>query len=302
MSQTMANNGVIVLVDGYAHIYRSFYAFSGLTNARGEPTNALFAMGRFMLKLDKDVPHEFGAVVMDKGKPARRLEMLPSYKATRAPMPDPLRDQIAPIREWIAACGWAILEQEGQEADDVIAAIVKAREGRQTVIVSHDKDLAQLVAPGVVLLTPGKKGESRRLDEPAVEAKFGVPPQAIVDYLAMVGDNVDNVPGIAGVGPKTAASLLVRFGSIDAMLANTDAIERESLREKVRNSAELLRRNRELVRLDEELPPEWTGLAGLRRREPDWDVLLDMARDNGFKSMLPTLEKARHDARNPTLF
>ena len=298
----MTENNHLVLVDGYAQIYRSFYAMRELTNARGEPTNALFVMSRLMLKLDKQVPHEFGAVVMDKGKSTHRLALLPEYKATRPPMPDALRSQIPIIREWIDACGWIILEEEGQEADDIIAAVVKVREGRETEIITHDKDLGQLVQPGVSLLMPGKKGQSVRMDSAAVQEKFGVPPSALRDYLALVGDASDNIPGVAGVGPKTAVALLNQFDSIDGMLANPDAIEKKSLREKIRTSVDILHRNCKLVALDTKTPDGWQGIASLRRRDPDWDRLLEIAHDNGFKSLVSTLNKARSDARNPMLF
>ena len=298
----MTGTGRLLVLDGYAHIYRSFYAVRDLTNPRGEPVNALFAMGRFMLKLGQEYPHEFAAAVLDKGRPAQRLELLPEYKATRPPMPDALRCQMPLIRQWMSACGWRIVEEEGREADDLIGAIARAREEHETYILSHDKDLAQLVEPGVYLVIPSRKGASERLDPAGVTEKFGVPPEAIVDYLAMIGDNVDNIPGIPGVGPKTAASLLNRFGSLSGVLANVGEIESESLRQKVRSSADLLQRNLEVVSLDLTLPAGWEGVAALRRGETDWDTLLEIARDNGFKSMIASLEKARIEARSPTLF
>jgi len=135
-----------------------------------------------------------------------------------------------------------------------------------------------------------------------VREKYGVPPEAVRAFLALTGDSVDNIPGISGVGPKTAMSLLEQFGSIDAMLDNVDAIERVSLREKVAASVDLLRRNQDLVELDTTLPPDWAGVPGLRRRPPDWDVLFEIARDHGFKSIVSALEKIRFEARNPSLF
>ncbi len=298
----MTNNGRLLLLDGYAHIYRSFYAIRELTNPRGEPVNALFAMARLLMKLDQEYPHEFAALVMDKGKPVKRIEILPEYKATRVPMPDPLRAQVPLIREWAEACGWVIVEEEGREADDLIAALAKAREGRETFIFSHDKDLAQLVEPGVSLVLPGGKGKPNVLDEAGVIEKFGVPPGAICDYLAMIGDNVDNIPGIPGVGPKTAVKLLQQFGSVDAMLLALDQIERQSIRDKVRDAADVLHRNQTLVALDTAPPAGWQGMASVRRTEPQWDVLIGTARDHGFKSVVTSLQKAKQDAMNPMLF
>lgn len=294
--------GRLILLDGYSHIYRSFYAIRELTNPRGEPVNALYAMCRFLFRVDQEFPHDFCAAVLDKGKSAKRLEVLPSYKGTRPPMPDPLRSQIPLIREWMTAWGWPMVEQEGQEADDLIAAIARAREGHETFILSHDKDLAQLVGQGVYMVIPGSKGSTIKLDPAGVEEKFGVPPEAIPDFLALVGDSVDNIPGVPGVGPKTAASLLNQFGSIDSMLGDLDAIERLSLRESIAASADVLRRNQELVALDATLPPGWEGVSTLRRREPDWDALFAIAQDHGFKSIVTALEKARFETRNPSLF
>ncbi|MBT3377135.1 MAG: hypothetical protein HN742_41350 [Lentisphaerae bacterium] len=298
----MENRNRLVLVDGYAHIYRSYYAIRELTNGRDEPVNALYGMARFLMKIDHTLPHDHGAVCMDKGRPKERLELLPSYKGTRPPMPDPLRAQLPLIRDWIVAAGWPIVEEEGREADDLIGAVAKVRDGKETYVVTHDKDLAQLVEQGVWLLLPGKKGESVRLDPSGVTEKFGVPPEAIPDYLALIGDSVDNIPGVSGVGPKTAVALLSQFGSIDAMLEQADAIERASLREKIRQSGDLLRRNMELVGLDLRLPEGWGGLETVRRREPDWEALLSIARDHEFKSLVTALEQARYNARNPSLF
>ncbi len=298
----MIHNNTLVLIDGYAHIYRSFYAIRGLTNKQGQPTNALFGMARFSLMLDEKVPHEFGALAMDKGRCTHRLELLPEYKANRPSMPEELRSQIPMILDWMQAMGWPLLQEEGREADDLIAAAVAAREGRETVIASHDKDLAQLVGEHVTLLLPGAKGNWQSLGPEEVRAKFGVGPEGIVDYLALLGDSSDNIPGVAGVGAKTAAALLQQFGSIDAMLEHPDQIARRTLRDKIAPAGALLERNRKLVGLDAELPEGWKGIEGLRRRDPDWDRLLKIAADNGFKTIVASLEAKLDEFRNPTLF
>lgn len=293
----------LLLIDGYGQIYRAFYSVQGLTNARGEPTNALFGLARFILKLDQDVPHGYGAVCLDKGRPPRRMELLPEYKQTRPPMPDALRAQLDPIRAWITACGWPVIQEEGHEADDFIAAIVNAREGRETAIISHDKDLAQLVSgDDVYILVPGPKGAMERLGPAEVTAKFDVPPEGIRDYLALVGDTADNIPGVNGIGPKTAAALLQEFGSIQAILEGVDRIKKTAVREKIRASVELIRRNIEIVGLDATLPIGWQGVCGLRKRPVQWATLMDIARDNQFTSLLGTIEKARQAYENPALF
>lgn len=289
-------------MDGYAQIYRCFFAIRGLTSPAGQPTNALYGMARFMLNLEQALPHRFGALVLDKGKPKHRLELLPEYKGTRPPMPDDLRCQVAPIRAWVAALGWPLLEEEGSEADDLIAAVVTACPGLEVAIVSHDKDLGQLVRPGVSLVQPGPKGALTRLGPEAVTEKFGVAPEQLGDYLALVGDSVDNIPGVPGVGAKTAASLLDRFGSIAGIQEHLSEVERPALREALTSAAETLRRNRRLVALRTDLPSSWSGIEGLQRRRPDWQALLSMARGFGFQSLTAELQRRLQDERNPTLF
>lgn len=291
----------LVLVDAYAQVYRSFYAIRGLTNERGEPTNALYGMARFLLNLDKGLPHEYGAVVFDRGKPEKRLEILPEYKATRPPMPEPMRSQLPRIRDWIYAAGWEILERPNCEADDLIAALVNVRGGLETYIVSRDKDLAQLVQEGVSIVQR-TKGAWRHLDVQDVEEKYGVPPSAIPDFLALVGDSSDNIPGVPGVGPKTASKLLHQFRGIPVILDRSGEISSKSLREKIDAHAGLLRRNMELVSLDLDLPQDWAGIESLKRRKPDWRSLADMAAKEGFKSLRSTIQKALDAELNPSLF
>lgn len=284
----------IVLIDAYAQIYRSFYAVRGLSNPRGELVNALFGIARLLLNLENSLPSSHGAVVFDRGKPARRMELCPEYKAQRPPMPDELRRQVSPIREWLQAFGWPVLEQEGAEADDLIAAVAAVREELPVEILSHDKDLAQLVAPDVAMLHSVKGEQWDRVGPAEVEAKFGVPAAALGDYLSLLGDSSDNIRGVDGVGPKTAAKLLQEYGSIEGIQAHLADIASLRLREKLQAAGELLARNRELVRLDLRLPTDWTGLEGIRRQAPDWDLIKKMAMDEGFKSMLPTItEKAQ---------
>lgn len=296
----MPLNNQILLVDGHAAIYRSFHAIHDLTNPQGDPVNALYGMARFSLKLDDDFPSRYTALVLDKGKCTRRIELLEQYKANRAPMPDELRRQIPLVREWFEAMGWPVLEEEGREADDLIALAVERRDGLPVRIVSHDKDLAQLVSSDVFLVRSGGKGTWETMAPPQVEEKFGVPPKCVGDYLALIGDSSDNIPGVPGVGAKTAASLLQAYGTIEGILDNLDQIKRESIRNNLAAAREDLQRNRNLVRLDVADSDQWPGLEGLQRRRIDWERLLEIAREQGFKSLVPTLEKARDAARCPT--
>lgn len=300
----MTENGNIVLIDGHSQVYRAYHGMPALTNSKGELISVLYAMARFLLALDESYPHQYGAVIFDKGPPRKRLEVLPEYKAQRPSMPEELRSQLPAVREWIQAAGWPLLEEEGREADDLIAAIVKARRQHPVYIVSHDKDLGQLVREDVVQLIPDKSGAKARLKElnaAAIKEKFGVEPEAIVDYLAMVGDSSDNIPGLPGVGPKTAVELLQHFGNIDSILRRKEEIEKPSLRKKLDGAGELLKKNRELVRLDDIEPADWDGLSGLKRRCPDWARLRRFAEENDFKSLLPVIEEGEKADRSPKL-
>lgn len=292
----------IVLIDGYAQIYRSFFAIPGLTNARGEPTNAFYGIARFLFTVDAAFPNDYGAVLLDKGKSEKRTAILPEYKATRAPMPEELRSQIPLIREWLVAAGWPVLMREGVEADDLIAGIVAERCDREVAIFSHDKDLSQLVQPGVSLVQNGKGGSLDMIDGAGVKAKFGVDPVQIPDYLALVGDTVDNIRGLQGVGPKTAAALINETGGIEACLENPERIGSAKLRDKVMTAVDFLRRNLALVTLEKYLPEDWGGTETIRRRPPDWNKLLAMAEEHGLKSLVSTLRKKQDEERNPVLF
>ncbi len=285
----------IFLIDAYSQIYRVFYAIRQLTNARGEPANALYGMARLFLQLDELQPSDYGAIVYDLGKCVRRTGLLPEYKAQRPPMPEELRSQTAAIREWAGAFGWNIIDRQGFEADDLIAGITAQRGTNAVTILTGDKDLFQLLAaPEVRILLHGKdKTPWLEADAATARKKFGVAPSQIRDYLALLGDTSDNIPGIPGCGPKTAAKLLADYGSIDNLLAHLDELKSAKLRETLAAEAENLRRNQSLVRLDEALPENWSDLEGLRRRTPDWEKLLRLCDEQGFKSIAEAIRKRR---------
>ena len=292
-----------MLVDGYAQVYRAFYAIPGLTAPDGRPTNALYGVIRLLLKLDQELPGGRGVVIFDCGRPQRRMDLLPDYKANRPPMPDALRAQLPELDQWLEALGWPVLRQEGREADDVIAAVAMAREGAETAIVTHDKDLMQLVVErDVYLVQTGAKGALDRIGPAEVEAKFGVAPGQIRDYLALLGDSSDNIPGVPGVGAKTAAALLKQFGSAEALLARIAEVAKPGIRKSLEENRNLLLRNLDLVRLDLDLPPDWRGLDALRRRPLDGPRLQDMAAACGFRSLAPVLAEAARPASQPSLF
>lgn len=294
----------IILIDAYAQIYRNFFALPPFSNTKGQPTNAIFGIAKFLLALDKEYPAGLGAVVFDLGKSESRLKIAPDYKANRPPMPDALRSQIPYIKEWIKALGWPILEYEGKEADDIIAAIAINFTDYPIKIVSSDKDIAQIVNDRIQMLIPDRKGGGLYISGPdEIIQKFSVSSEHIVDYLSLVGDNSDNIPGIEGVGPKTAAVLIAQFGSIESMVERSSEIKNEKLREKIRTSSELLAKNRLLITLDTVIPDDnWKTLETIKRHQPDWEKLTEIATELELKSIIREVEKLQsQNSKNPAV-
>jgi DNA polymerase-1 len=250
-----------LLVDGFNLAYRSFFAIPELTRADGFPTNALHGWVKTIWKLlDSEKPHAC-VVFFDLGGAQDRLAILPEYKAQRAEMPEALARQIGPIKELTRAFGWWGIEQEGVESDDLLASQARhlERQGADVAIVSADKDFAQVVSDRVTILLPpptmNPKLGWRRLDPAGVKEKFGVPPERIAEYLALMGDASDNIPGVPGVGPKTAAKWLNAHGSLEGVLRQHKTLGTPRLCEAVAERAELLRRNLRLTTLNVSLPP-----------------------------------------------
>ena len=213
----------LLLVDGSSYLYRAFHALPDLRNSKGEPTGAIRGVLSMLRRLESDYKAEFRACVFDAKGKTFRDDLYPEYKSHRPPMPDDLRAQIEPLHEAVQAEGWPLLSVEGVEADDVIGTLTRQahERGWEVVISTGDKDLTQLVRPGVRWVNTMSE---EVLDEGGVEAKFGVPPERIVDYLALVGDTVDNVPGVEKCGPKTAVKWLTEYGTLDNLVANADKV------------------------------------------------------------------------------
>ena len=293
----------LVLIDAYAQIYRCFFAVRAeLTNPQGVPTNALYGIARLLLQLHRTLPSRYGAIAFDKGKCTRRITLCPEYKAQRPPMPDTMRPQIEPIRQWMKAFGWPLLEQEGVEADDLIAAITRRHGECEVAIVTHDKDIMQLTADPKVFIAQPDKDKWSLLGSCEVTQRFGVPPEQLRDYLALLGDSSDNISGVPGVGAKTAAKLLLQCGSIEGIMAQVESVASPKVAATLRDSAELLARNRQLIALGNEPPPGFTAPSDLPRQEPDWASLLKMAEAQGFKSLIPALQKEADNSAQPSLF
>ncbi|WP_018936394.1 DNA polymerase I [Thioalkalivibrio sp. ALJ24] len=277
----------LVLVDGSSYLFRAYHALPPLTAPDGAPTGAMYGVANMLRKLRADYGPEHMAVVFDAKGPTFRDEIYPEYKATRPPMPEELAAQIEPLHELVQAMGLPLLSVEGVEADDVIATLADqaARAGHDVVISTGDKDLAQLVNDRITLVNT-MSGVT--LDREGVEEKFGVAPERIVDYLALMGDSVDNIPGVDKVGPKTAAKWIAKYGDLDSILQQADDIGGK-IGENLRAAADRLPTSRELitVRRDVELD---VGPDDLDIREPDHERLLEMVRRYGFTRWRTELE------------
>jgi DNA polymerase-1 len=250
----MAAGERLLLVDGTALLYRSFYAIRSLSTRAGLPTNAVYGFVKLTGQLLRVWKPTHVIVAFDGGSPASRLDRLPSYKANRKPMPPDLRSQIPLAESYLDCAGLARLRLEGQEADDVIATLAaqaRADGADRVLIAAHDKDLYQLVDETVHIVA--QAGGEDEMGAAEVQAKMGVSPVQIVDWLALVGDSSDNIPGVQGIGPKTAATLLGEFGNLDALLASLDRVPNERIRSALRSAREIAVRNRELVRLRTDL-------------------------------------------------
>ena len=223
-SSVSQSGKTLLLVDGSSYLYRAFHALPDLRNTAGEPTNAIKGVLSMLRKLQKDYAADYIACVFDAKGKTFRDDLYPDYKAHRPPMPDDLRCQIEPLHELIRADGWPLVVIDGVEADDVIGTLVvtAAKQGIRSIVSTGDKDMAQLVNDHVTLVNTMSE---ETLDIPGVNAKFGVPPERIVDYLTLVGDAVDNVPGVAKVGPKTAVKWLAEYGTLDNLVAHADAVK-----------------------------------------------------------------------------
>ena len=276
----------LLLVDGSSYLYRAFHAMPDLRNARNEPTGAIYGVLNMLRRLDSDFKTQdiaYKACVFDAKGKTFRDDWYPEYKANRPSMPEDLRLQIEPIHAGVAALGWPILMVDGVEADDVIGTLAQqaAAQGIDVVISTGDKDLAQLVTPQVKLVNTMS---NETLDEAGVLAKFGVPPQRIVDYLTLVGDAVDNVPGVAKVGPKTAVKWLTQYGSLDGVMAAAADIG-GAVGENLRTALDFLPLGRKLVtvRCDLDLPATPSELAP---RAPDREKLIELFTRYEMKSWL----------------
>ncbi|MGH8236321.1 MAG: DNA polymerase I, partial [Steroidobacteraceae bacterium] len=273
----------LVLVDGSGYLYRAFHALPPLANSRGEPTGAVLGVVNMLNKLCKDEAPELIAVVFDAPGRTFRDDLFEQYKAQRTPMPDDLRSQLQPLLDCVEALGLPLLRITGVEADDVIGTLAKqaAAQDMEVLISTGDKDIAQIVGERITLVNTMTDS---RLDREGVKNKFGVWPEQIMDYLALIGDSIDNIPGIDKVGPKTAAKWLNEYGTLDQLVANASAVAGK-VGENLRAGLQTLELSRKLATIDSNLELN-CDLESLVRREPNKQRLRELYTRLEFRQLL----------------
>jgi len=289
----MSDKKTLLLVDGSSYLYRAFHAMPDLRAVPGDPaspaTGAIRGMINMMERLRKDIPADFAVCVFDAKGPTFRDEIYPEYKQNRSPMPDDLRSQIQPIHELVRLMGWKVLDVPGVEADDVIGTLsaVGSSQGIEVVVSSGDKDLAQLVNEHITIIDTMN---GKRRDLAGVQEEFGVPASLMLDYQILVGDTVDNVPGVQKVGPKTAVKLLLEYGSLDNLMANADQVK-GVVGENLRKAVDWLPTGRQLLKIRtdcdlNEYVPELPSLETIRLAQPNEADLLAFYEKYGFKGLV----------------
>jgi len=274
----------VFLIDGSGFIFRAFHALPPMTSPEGTPVNAVFGFTKMLMKLLDDTDADRIAVIFDRARKTFRSDIYADYKANRPPPPDELIPQFALVRAATEALNVPAVDMDGFEADDLIATYARkaAEQGAEVTIVSSDKDLMQLVGPKITMLDAMK---NRVIGEAEVVEKFGVGPDRVIDVQALAGDSSDNVPGVQGIGVKTAAQLIEEYGDLDSLLERASEIKQPKRREKLIEQADMARISRDLVTLRDDAPVE-TGLDDFHVREPEADVLLGFLQAQGFKSLV----------------
>jgi DNA polymerase I len=277
----------LFLVDGSGFIFRAFHALPPMVRGDGTPVNAVYGFTKMIMKLLEDTDADHVAVIFDRARKTFRSEIYPDYKAHRPPPPDELIPQFQLVRDATEAMNLPAIDMDGFEADDLIATYARqaSAQGIEVTIVSSDKDLMQLVDDNITMFDAMK---NRVIGEAQVVEKFGVGPEKVVDVQALAGDSSDNVPGVEGIGVKTAAQLINEYGDLDAVLARASEIKQPKRRERLLEQADKARISRELVRLKDDVPVT-AQITDFAVRQPDPDVLLDFLREQGFKSLVTSI-------------
>jgi DNA polymerase I len=274
----------LYIIDGNSYIYRAFYAVRGLSTSTGLPTNAVFGFANMLLKIVKEKSPELLAIVFDPKGPTRRHQEFKDYKANRPPMPRDLVPQIPYIHRFVEAFRIPVFVLDGQEADDVIATLARKAEaeGMDITIVTGDKDILQLIGPHIKVYDTLKEKVYGSKD---VEERFGVPPDRVIEIMGLMGDASDNIPGVPGIGEKTAQALIKEYGTIENLLSRADEVKRPKLRQSLREFAHLARLSRELAQLRADIPLE-IDYKSLEMKPPDNAALLKLMKELEFSMLM----------------
>jgi len=292
----------LLLIDGHYYVYRSFHAIQTLNNSRGEPTNAIYGFVKTIRKMIKDVRPDLAAVFWDEGMPERRVQLQPAYKQQREAMPEKMIPQLDFIRSFVRAMGIKSIALPNTEADDLMGCYVLAAAPDQHDIIlsTNDKDLFQLVSKRVKVYSTNKADLKHPKDSHAllgveeVTEKWGVPPAGIGEVLALTGDSVDNIPGVDGIGLKTASALIRQFGTIQNLLDNLKDVPSEKLRKRLEEGRSQILQNREMVKLDLDHPLP-VSIADLKI-QPIYDEYLKGLEHCEFKSLLNEIREEANNA------
>lgn len=285
----------LYLIDGNSYFYRAYHAIRGLTNSKGFPTNAIFGFTNMILKITREKKPDAIAVVFDSPVPTERHRIYEEYKAQRPETPNDLVMQIPYIKEIIKAFNMPSFEIPGYEADDIICTIAKkaASQGINVFILSGDKDMMQAVGNGIKIYDPMK---DLIIDENSVIERFGMPPERVPEFMAITGDAIDNIPGVKGIGEKTAKELLLKAGSLDELLNHPEKIDSERLRKMIIDNIENIRISKTLATIDMDIPID-INIQNLSIKEPDWPTLLRLFSDFEFKSLIKLIPSTGHKPR-----
>src|SRR3954466_11152671 len=282
----------LMLLDGYGLVYRGYFALPPLTTSKGDLVNGVFGFASIVLRGIQDLQPDYLAVSFDLPGPTFRHDAYAEYKATRVRMPDDLRDQFPKVREVVKALRIPVYEMQGFEADDVIGTITKQLDGNddlETTIVTVDLDMLQLVTPRVRLMTTRSGVENTIMyDVARIEERFGLRPDQMIDYKALKGDPTDNIPGVPGVGEKTAAKLIREFGDLDSVYTTLDEVMPEKLREKLREHREQVFMGRDLSTIVRDLPIQ-IDLEAARLGDYDRDTVVRLFREYEFRTLIERL-------------
>lgn len=285
----------IYLIDGNSYFYRAYHAIRGLTNSKGLPTNAIYGFTNMILKIIKEKKPDAIAIAFDSPTPTKRHEIYEEYKAQRPETPDDLKIQIPHIKKIIGAFKISSFEVPGHEADDIICTIAKrvASEGINVFILSGDKDMMQVVGNGIKIYDPIK---DLIIDENHVKKRFGVSPERLPEIMAIAGDTIDNIPGVRGIGEKTAKELLSKVDSLDELLNHPEKIDNKRIRKMIMDNIETIKISKTLATIDTDIEVD-INLKDMMLKEPDWQSLLDLFTEFEFKSLIKLIPSIGYKPR-----